>query len=77
MTLDCILGRREGRDVLATFVASGAALASANRLSEVVSAFEQATGAALGSLSQQAQQAVRAAAERAAQNEDRPPSIRR
>ncbi len=72
VTLDCILGRREGRDVLATFVASGAALASANRLSEVVSAFEQATGAALGSLSQQAQQAVRAAAERAAQNEDRP-----
>jgi len=33
---------------------------------EVVSAFEQATGAALGSLSQQAQQAVHAVAERAA-----------
>ena len=82
VTLDCILGRREGRDVLATFLASGAALAAANRLSEVVSAFERAAGAALGSLSQQAQQAVRAAAERAAteraaQNEDRPPSLSR
>ena len=71
VTLDCIIGRREGRDVVATFVASGAALATANRLSEVVSAFEQAMGAALGVLSEQAQQAVRAA-ERAAQNEDGP-----
>ena len=88
VTLDCIIGRREGRDVVATFVASGAALATANRVSEVVSAFEQATGAALGSLSQQAQQAVRAVAERAAaeraaverapQKEDSPtPSISR
>ena len=35
-------------------------------------------GAALGALSEQAQQAVRAAAERAAQNEDRPtPAIGR
>jgi cholesterol transport system auxiliary component len=83
VTLDCIIGRREGRDVVASFVASGAALATANRLSDVVSAFEQATGAALGSLSLQAQQAVRAvaeraAAERAAQKEDSPtPSISR
>jgi len=72
VTLDCIIGRREGRDVVATFVASGAALATANRLSEVVSAFEQAMGAALGVLSEQTQQAVRAAAARAAQNEDGP-----
>src|SRR5207247_3407595 len=71
VTLDCIIGRREGRDVVATFVASGAALATANRLSEVVSAFEQAMGAALGVLSEQAQQAVRAA-ERAAQNQAGP-----
>ena len=78
VTLDCIIGSRAGRDVVATFVVSGAALATANRLSDVVSAFEQATGAALGALSQQAAQAVRAAAERAAQNEDRPtPSISR
>jgi len=78
VTLDCIIGRRAGRDVVATFVVSGAALATANRLSDVVSAFEQATGAALGALSQQAAQAVRAAAEHAAQNQDRPtPSISR
>jgi cholesterol transport system auxiliary component len=78
VTLDCIIGRRAGRDVVATFMVSGAALATANRLSDVVSAFEQATGAALGALSQQAPQAVRAAAEQAAQNQDRPtPSISR
>ena len=78
VTLDCIIGRRAGRDVVATFVVSGAALATANRLSDVVSAFEQATGAALGALSQQATQAVRAAAEHAAQNQDSPtPSISR
>src|SRR5438270_13603168 len=59
--LDCILGRREGRDVIATFVASGTARAAANRLSDVVSAFEQATDSALTALSQQAVQAVRAA----------------
>jgi len=78
VTLDCIIGRRAGRDVVATFAVSGAALATANRLSEVVSAFEQATGAALGALSQQAAQAARTAAEQPAQNEDRPtPSISR
>ena len=78
VTLDCIIGRRAGRDLVATFMVSGAALATANRLSDVVSAFEQATGAALAALSQQAPQAVRAAAEHAAQNQDRPtPSISR
>ncbi|TLY60153.1 MAG: hypothetical protein E6K45_08740 [Gammaproteobacteria bacterium] len=59
--LDCIIGRREGRDVIATFVASGTARAAANRLSDVVSAFEQAADSALTALSQQAAQAVRAA----------------
>ena len=78
VTLDCIIGRRAGRDVVATFVVSGATLATANRLSDVVSAFEQATGAALGALSQQAAQAVRAAAQQPAQNQDSPtPSISR
>src|SRR4029077_20641590 len=70
VTLDCIMGRRAGRDVVATFAVSGAQLATANRLSDVVSAFEQATGAALGALSQQAAQAARAAAEQGAQNQD-------
>jgi ABC-type uncharacterized transport system auxiliary subunit len=72
VTLDCIIGTRAGRDVVATFLVSGTALATANRVSDVVSAFEQATGAALGALSQQAAQAVRAAAERAAQNGEKP-----
>jgi len=58
--LECTVGRREGREVLATFTASGTAAATANRLSEVVLAFEQATGAALETLAQQTEQAVRA-----------------
>jgi len=66
--LDCILGRRQGREVLSTFSASGSAAAAANRLSDVVAAFEQATGGALESLAQQALQAVRSDAQRAAQN---------
>jgi len=59
VVLDCTLGRREGREVIASFVAQGAATAAADRMSEVVAAFEQATGAALQSLSQQAGEAVR------------------
>jgi ABC-type uncharacterized transport system auxiliary subunit len=77
VALDCIIGRREGRDVIATFVAPGTARAAANRLSEVVSAFEQAADLALTALSQQAAQAVHAA-RNAAQNVERPvPSISR
>ena len=64
VVLHCIVGRREGREVLATFTVSGTAAAAANRLGEVVLAFEQATGTALEALSQQTEQAVRA---------DRPP----
>ena len=64
VVLDCVIGRRQGREVLATFTASGSAAAVANRQAEVVAAFEQATGTALQALSQQAEQAVRA---------DRPP----
>jgi cholesterol transport system auxiliary component len=60
VTLDCIIGRREGRDVIATFVVAASAPAAANRLGEVVGAFEQATREALGSLSQRAAQAARA-----------------
>jgi cholesterol transport system auxiliary component len=70
VVLDCIVGRREGRDVLATFVVTGKASASANRLGEVVTAFEQATSQALDSLGQQLLTAVRDA--RPAQKSDRP-----
>lgn len=59
VVLDCTIGRREGREVIASFVAQGAATAAADRMSEVVAAFEQATHAALQSLSQQASEAVR------------------
>lgn len=59
VTLDCTLGKEEGRDIVATFVASGSAVAGANRLGEVVAAFQQATDAAMASLSQQASAATR------------------
>ena len=76
VALDCMVGRREGREVLASFTASGTAPAAANRLGEVVIAFEQATGTALESLSQQTEQAVRAyrppGAPSGAQNADKP-----
>ena len=72
VVLDCTLGRREGRDVIATFTAAGAAPAAANRLGAVVAAFEQAAGAALEALSQQARQAAGADAQRAAQKAANP-----
>lgn len=59
VTLDCTLGKEEGRDIIATFVASGTAVASANRLGEVVAAFQQATDTAMASLSQQVSAATR------------------
>jgi cholesterol transport system auxiliary component len=72
VVFECIIGRREGRDVIGTFVVSGSALAAANRQGEVVSAFEQAVGGALDALMQQARQAVSADAARAAQNATSP-----
>ena len=59
VTLDCTLGAEDGRTILASFVADGSAVASANKLSEVVAAFQQATDQALGSMSQQAAASVR------------------
>jgi len=69
VALDCTVGRRQGREVLATFTASGSAAAPANQLSQVVAAFEQATATALESLARQSLQASRLDAERAAQSE--------
>jgi cholesterol transport system auxiliary component len=68
VVLDCIIGRREGRDVIAPFVVSGSAPAAANRMGAVVAAFEQAAGAALSDLAQQAAQLARADSARSAQN---------
>jgi len=59
VTIDCLIGRGEGRDVIANFSVSASAPASDNRLSEVVAAFEQASGTALNSLASQTAQAVR------------------
>ncbi len=73
VVLDCIVGRRQGREVLATFSVAGSAAASANRLAEVVAAFEQAAGAALQALTQQAEQVVRSDAQGAARAADNPP----
>lgn len=65
VVLDCTLGARAGRELVASFVASGKAAASGDRMSEVIAAFETASGAALASLSQQAAAATRGFAERA------------
>ena len=74
VALDCTLGRRSGREIVATFSAEGSAKAAANKLSDVVAAFEQATNAALASMTKQASEAVR----RDAQKVDSPvPSISR
>lgn len=59
VTLDCTLGAEDGRAILTSFVAQGTAPAGANKLAEVVAAFQQATDQALASLSQQAFAAVR------------------
>lgn len=59
VTLDCTLGKEEGRKVVASFVASGSAVAGANRLGDVVAAFQQATDAAMASLSQQVSAAIK------------------
>lgn len=62
VVLDCVVGQREGREVLASFIAQGSATAGADRMSAVVAAFEQATDEALSSLAQQSHTAVAAAA---------------
>lgn len=62
--LDCTLGAREGRELVASFTAEGSAAAAGDRMSEVITAFETASSAALRSLSQQATAATRAYAGR-------------
>jgi cholesterol transport system auxiliary component len=64
VVLDCTLGARTGRELVASFIAQGNAQAAGNRMSEVVDAFERASGQALSSLAQQAAAAARAFAAR-------------
>jgi cholesterol transport system auxiliary component len=59
VVLDCIVGKREGREVIASFLAEASVKASENRMSAVVPAFESATNAALDSLATRTAQAVR------------------
>jgi len=66
VVLDCTLGAREGRELVASFVAQGSATAAGDHMSEVVAAFETASSAALSSMSSQAVAAARASAARGA-----------
>jgi len=66
VTLDCTLGKRTDREIVASFTAQGSAVASANRLAEVVSAFETASSQALASIAEQSLRAVQATQNREA-----------
>jgi len=66
VVLDCTLGAREGRELVASFVAQGSAVAAGDHMSEVVAAFETASSAALASMSSQTVAAARAYAARGA-----------
>ena len=50
VAFDCAIGRRADHVLLAGFTAQGAAIASANRMSAVITAFEEAANAALNEL---------------------------
>ena len=58
VALDCTLGRRRDRELLASFTARGSSVAAADRLNEVVAAFEAAAAAAMKELSSAAADAV-------------------
>jgi len=59
VVFDCTLGRRAGREVMASFLAEGSATAAANRLGEVVAAFEEASNKALDAIAVNSAQAVK------------------
>jgi ABC-type uncharacterized transport system auxiliary subunit len=58
VALDCTLGRHRDRELLASFTAQGSAVARADRLNDVVVAFDAATTAAVTELEKQASAAV-------------------
>ncbi|HUI62357.1 MAG TPA: ABC-type transport auxiliary lipoprotein family protein, partial [Steroidobacteraceae bacterium] len=62
VVLDCTVGKRAGREIITSFVADGTAAASANRLSEVVTAFETASSKALSLVAARTDEAVRGVA---------------
>lgn len=53
VVLDCVVGTRVDRRLLATFVAEATVRADDNRMGAVVAAFEQATQDAMGKLTEQ------------------------
>ena len=59
VVIDCLVGKREGREVVANFLAIGTAQATTNRMGAVVPAFEAATNAALDSMAAKTAEAVR------------------
>jgi cholesterol transport system auxiliary component len=59
VVLDCLVGKREGREVVGSFLAEGTARASANTMSGVVPAFEAAVNDAIDSMASQTLNAVR------------------
>jgi cholesterol transport system auxiliary component len=58
VALDCTLGRRSDRHVLASFAAEGTADAEANRVTAVVAAFERAAIAAFESMTARTREAL-------------------
>jgi cholesterol transport system auxiliary component len=59
VVLDCTVGRRAGREVIASFTAEGASVAAANRLGDVVAAFEEASNKALDGVAAHTAEAVK------------------
>ena len=58
VAFDCTLGRHRDRELLSSFTAQGSAVAAADRLNDVVAAFETAATAAVSELEKQAAAAV-------------------
>jgi cholesterol transport system auxiliary component len=61
IALDCTLGKRAGREIIDSFVAEGSSTAAANRLKEVISAFEQASNKAMDAIAERSAQSVKTA----------------
>jgi cholesterol transport system auxiliary component len=59
VVLDCTVGRRAGREVIASFMAEGSATTAANRLGNVVAAFEEASNKALDEIAVHTAQALK------------------
>ena len=59
VVLDCTVGRRAGREVIDSFIAEGSSSAAANRLADVVTAFEDASNKALDEIAVRTAQAVK------------------